>query len=217
MIEALTADYNSRRSKQLQDRLQAVEAAWKHYLPDVDLAVALREINQQHHPHEVDTTPSPELKSDAFDVQWLQDASVTDIASYAFATASPPDSEYEDAETLAWDESTATHTAADGIASLSMNWKGIGYMGPQTGNTLLRKLQSISILYLPVSDDDTTLRSSLQITLPDNVLKSSHFANQCIEWYFNHYHCAYPILHEGQFRAQLMGIILGLSRPDEIC
>ena len=118
---------------------------------------------------------------------------------------SPPDSEYEDAETLDWDESVDTIAKTDGIGSLSTKWKGIGYMGPQTGNTLLRKLQSISVLYLS-PEDDMSLEQSVQTELPDHVLKSSLFSDQCINWYFTYFHCAYPILHEGYFRAQLMGI-----------
>lgn len=126
----------------------------------------------------------------------------TEAIEPSFAT--PQDSEYEGADTLDWDESSDVAAAADGIGSLSVSSKGIGYMGPQSGNALLRKLQSISILYF-TPYDDLTPQQSPQPSIPDHVLKSKQFTNQCVEWYFQHYHRAYPILHEGHFRAQLMG------------
>lgn len=121
------------------------------------------------------------------------------------ASTSPQESEYEGVDTLDWDETDDVAAAADGIGSLSMNTKGIGYMGPQSGNALLRKLQSISILYF-TPYDDLTLQRSPEPGVPDHIIKSPQFINQCIDWYFRYYHCAYPILHEGHFRAQLMGM-----------
>lgn len=195
-----------RRLTQLQKRLHVFEAVWKQFLPDVELSAAVRAVENQRSMDTIPDIPTSDAKANAIDTSAFNEAVLApqDTLPAEAPSISPPDSEYEDADTLDWDESVDVAEVADGIGSLSMNWKGIGYMGPQTGNTLLRKLQSISVLYLSPSDD-LSRQLSPQPEISDHVLKSPQFANQCIDWYFRYYHCAYPILHEGYFRAQLMG------------
>lgn len=197
----------TRRIELLQERLRTVETTWKQFLPNVDFSAAIHAVENQQPLHPVQAQSSLETQEHSQDILAFGQASSHPDDSWveAAASVSPPDSEYEDAETLDWDESVDTIAKTDGIGSLSTKWKGIGYMGPQTGNTLLRKLQSISVLYLS-PEDDMSLQQSVQTELPDHVLKSSLFSDQCINWYFTYFHCAYPILHEGYFRAQLMGI-----------
>jgi transcriptional regulatory protein GAL4 len=207
-----------RRVELLQDRLRTIEMAWRQFLPNVELSTALQTTENQQ-PHSNARIQS--IKTTQSDAPHTVEPGQTSVQSgdlwaEAPKSISPPDSEYEDAETLDWDESVDTVTRTDGIGSLSTEWKGIGYMGPQTGNTLLRKLQSISVLYLS-PEDEISIDHSLHTRLPEDVLNSSRFSDQCINWYFTHFHCAYPILHEGYFRAQLMGKIhLSILEPLKI-
>src|SRR5258708_2868954 len=133
----------SRRVAQLQKRLHIFETVWKQYLPDVDLSAAVHAVENQHYTDPVPKSSNSDTRS-AFDYACAVDEALpvsTEAASIEPAPVSPHDSEYEDADTLDWDESYSVAAVADGIASLSIEWKGIGYMGHQTGNTLLRKLQ----------------------------------------------------------------------------
>lgn len=190
----------------LQDRLRIVEAAWAQFVPDIELSTAVLAVEQQ-----MSTGSDPASLASRNPSSLPDRPSTKDISPSPWATgprdaANDPfqDSDYEDANSLDWDESVDVAAAADGIGSLSMNPKGIGYMGPQSGNALLRKLQSISVLYFTPCDE-LTLQQSPQPGVPEHILRSPQFVNQCIDWYFQYYHCAYPILHEGHFRAQLMG------------
>lgn len=177
-------------------------------MPNVELSAAVHAIENQQLQSPALAQSSPITQQILPDM--VEPGQISDQPGYlrpeAPKSISPPDSEYEDAETLDWDESVDTIAKTDGIGSLSTEWKGIGYMGPQTGNTLLRKLQSISVLYLS-PEDEISIDHSPSTRLPQDVLNSSRFSDQCINWYFAHFHCAYPILHEGYFRAQLMGTI----------
>lgn len=175
-------------------------------MPNVELSAAIHTIESRSFIDARPNTSSSETKADTTATSVFDETVLvqTDDWSGEPGSTSPRDSEYEDADTLDWDESVDVAGAADGIGSLSMDWKGIGYMGPQTGNTLLKKLQSISLMYFPVNDDLSLQQSPLP-EMPNHVLGSPHFTTQCIDWYFRYYHCAYPILHEGYFRAQLMG------------
>jgi transcriptional regulatory protein GAL4 len=80
-------------------------------------------------------------------------------------------------------------------------------MGPQSGNPLLKYLQSINMLLLPSPETETTWQKSPKPSIAENVLQSSFYSDRCIDWYFRYYNYAYPILHEGCFRAQCMGMI----------
>lgn len=178
-------------------------------MPEIDLAAAVRAVEEQNQSPPDPELSAPEYESAIPDTSMDQHQNLVDQPTEATAPTflTPQDSEYEGADTLDWDESSDVAGAADGIGSLSVSSKGIGYMGPQSGNALLRKLQSISILYF-THYDDLTPQQSPQPSIPDHVLKSKQFTNQCVEWYFQFYHRAYPILHEGHFRAQLMGMTL---------
>lgn len=118
----------------------------------------------------------------------------------------------EDADTLEWDESADLTSVNDGIGSLSVTQRGIGYMGPQSGNALLKNLQSLHMHLFPLEEAEMALPGQSNSSLADDVLQSSSYSESCIDWYFGLYNCAYPILHEGYFRAQCIGMLL-LSDP----
>ncbi|PSK53756.1 Cutinase transcription factor 1 alpha [Elsinoe australis] len=121
-----------------------------------------------------------------------------------------PEVEYESADLFEWDESADVPARADGIGSLSLQSAGAGYMGPQSGNAILRKLQHIRGSPLP--EEYVPIEASAQVAVPEETLKSTWFMNDCVDNYFKYYHPAYPILHEGTFRAQYFG---ALPKPND--
>lgn len=118
----------------------------------------------------------------------------------------------EGADALEWDESTELTLTADGIGSLSLDQTGTGYMGPQSGNALLRTLQRSSMLLRsPNNAQVPALSPEPQISA--QVILSTTFESKCLDYYFRYFNNAYPILHEGYFRAQYSGKTHHCSRP----
>ncbi len=107
------------------------------------------------------------------------------------------------AESLEWDESSGLAVTADGIGSLSLNHRGTGYMGPQSGNALLRTLQASSMLLRTTNTQPSQLSPEPEFS--EHIIQSPAFCNQCLDYYFKYYNTAYPILHEAYFRAQYSG------------
>lgn len=189
----------------MQERLSRLELAWKRFVPDIELEDALSALAQEEIPAHL-----------ASATDWV-DHSPPDISEAILShghsrgnhTSDPNleshiEAEQGDNDALSWDETEELAEAADGIGSLSVSSKGIGYMGPQSGNALLQNLQSASMLYFSPYDDLTPDHDHIA-ELPEHILGSASFASQCIDWYFRYYHTAYPLLHEGCFRAQRMG------------
>lgn len=107
---------------------------------------------------------------------------------------------------LEWDESPSVVSVADGIGSLSFQTRGTGYMGPQSGNALLRSLQPFYGSLHTTHDVDAAYWDT-DAQLGEQTLRSSAFSSRCVDAYFKYYHHAYPVLHEGEFRAQWMGVL----------
>lgn len=190
-----------------------MEAAWKRFMPDLDISLAIHTLETEnqaaaetvtnaeaaelrHHATLPNAAPPPVHISSARKSQGLD--------HFRFASI---DAELEQADALEWDESSDLAQTADGIGSLSLDRKGIGYMGPQSGNALLRSLQSSSIL---LSTGALVIPVSSEPGIEAHVLQSSNFRDKCVEHYFQYFNCAYPILHEGYFRAQYSGMVPGL-------
>jgi transcriptional regulatory protein GAL4 len=190
-----------------------LEAAWRRFVPSVGLAYALDAVQSQSRTSSpfgsdeagVSPEPTSNTRGSSLSNAWGGDAPHLNSAI---------ERESEKADTLEWDESTEFDSITDGIGSLSVDPKGTGYMGPQSGNALLRYLSSIAAFF-PVPDDDRgsqleTINSAESATSRE-LAASSTFTNSCIDWYFKFFHSAYPILHEGFFRAQFVGKDAGLN------
>lgn len=197
----------SRQLAQSKKRTQLLESAWHKFVPDIDLAYALHAVETQT------SVASPSVSEEAAPVPEVQvDSGYGGLRSrtnHHITQPLPPiKGELDKEDTLEWDETADFQTLTDGIGSLSVDPKGSGYMGPQSGNALLRYLQSISNFFPGPEDDQNDDRGFLnnhQLPPPQERLASSTFTHCCIDWYFKYYHSAYPILHEGFFRAQSMG------------
>ena len=203
----VSTDVHSRQLGQSKKRTQLLESAWHKFVPNIDLAYAL-------HAAETETSiTSPSASEVAAPVPEVQagsgDGGLRSQPNHNVAQSSPPiEGELDKEDTLEWDETADFETLTDGIGSLSVDPKGSGYMGPQSGNALLRYLQSISNFFPGADDDqndDREFFNNHQLLIPRERLASSTFIHCCIDWYFKYYHSAYPILHEGFFRAQVMG------------
>ena len=112
------------------------------------------------------------------------------------------DMEDESADVFEWDESADTPSATDGFGSLSLRSAGTGYMGPQSGNAILRKLQSIR--GSPIVEDAVVADDNHHVGVAATTLTATWFMNDCVDNYFKYYHPAYPLLHEGVFRGQIL-------------
>ena len=190
-----------RRAHRSEARVRLLEAAWTKFMPHMSVEAALADVaGSQDQPLDFNSRPNsltPVSTSEGYLL--VKDRNVVSDSS-----ASEREYEHERADSLEWDESADLLALADGIGSLSVQTAGIGYMGPQSGNTLLRKLQSMSGWAL-LSEAELTPDHNNEIQVPEQILESSAFFNKCVDAYFRCYHTAYPILHEGYFRAQVMG------------
>ncbi|KAE8149167.1 fungal-specific transcription factor domain-containing protein [Aspergillus avenaceus] len=189
----------SHRLSLLQKRLHESEQlrqdmlrAWKKYLPDVDLQDAIRVARESHSSPVV---TSPKRKS---------------ISEPDHHTEQPPTNftELSNAEDYEFDESQDFDNSIDGMGFLTAGPHKAGYTGPQSGIAALKFLQSLP-LYLPLHSINTP--SSLdEDGGPALLPQPTETLNRHIDDYFSLYHPAYPILHEGTFRARISG---ALAKP----
>lgn len=161
------------------------------------------------------STPQPVITSPETPVFSSATASAV-VPSFAsqddqFAASSSPEPEFETVEALEWDETLDLGAITDGMGSLAIHKKASGYMGPQSGTALLRYLQSVGNF---LSEDGCADGSFSSLYTNPTVseelsskVSSSSFRARCLDWYFTHFHKAYPLIHEGTFRAMLMGEI----------
>lgn len=184
-----------------------MEAAWRKYLPNINVDAALEEMsNSAHSPFTNQALPRDAESECTLFTTSSRPIAQTSEAEESFAPAEKPD--LEDADTLDWDESSDSTSVNDGIGSLSVTQRGIGYMGPQSGNALLKNLQSLHMHLFPLQEAEMAFPGQDKSTLAEDVLQSSSYSDSCIDWYFELYNCAYPILHEGYFRAQCIGTLV---------
>jgi hypothetical protein len=120
-------------------------------------------------------------------------------------TEQPPTNftEHSNAEDYEFDESQDFDNSIDGMGFLTADPHKAGYTGPQSGIAALKFLQSLP-LYLPLNSVNTP--SSLdEDGFPAARSQPTATVSRYIDDYFSLYHPAYPILHEGTFRARISG------------
>ncbi|KAL3480037.1 fungal-specific transcription factor domain-containing protein [Aspergillus californicus] len=184
-----------RRLLECETLVNDMEKAWATYLPSVDLQEALRTVRL-----EGDSIPPVQKKSKHHH----------DITH---STEQPPTSvaEHSNAEDYEFDESQDFDNSTDGMGFMTIDPHKAGYTGPQSGVAALKFLESLP-LYIPLSsfipasslDDD-----DISDATPPR--KQSEVARY-LDDYFTFYHPAYPILHEGTFRARVSG---ALAKPHD--
>lgn len=180
-----------------------MERAWKLHLPDVDLATALRNLPQSSPVADdrdgllretEDELPLngvvPGKRSEGPDDDGLEPASTTPM-------------EPANAEDYEFDESQDVEGSIDGMAFLTPDPHKAGYTGPQSGIAALKFLQSLPP-YLSINYA-SPLGSPDEQDVPEVSSHTPAIINRYIDEYFALYHPAYPILHEGTFRARVSG------------
>lgn len=176
-----------------------MEKAWAVYMPSVDLEEALRTIRQQD---SSDSIPNPAVQQKRHN--YKQHRHSNDMTH---STEQPPVgiAEPSNAEDYEFDESQDFDNSTDGMGLLTVDTRKAGYTGPQSGVATLKFLQSLP-LYIPLSsfvptsslDDDPSDFAPL-------VAGKQVEVSRYLDDYFAFYHPAYPILHEGTFRARVSG------------
>lgn len=117
--------------------------------------------------------------------------------------ASTTPMEPANAEDYEFDESQDLEGSIDGMAFLTPDPHKAGYTGPQSGIAALKFLQSLPP-YLSINYA-SPLGSPDEQGVPEVSSHTPATINRYIDEYFALYHPAYPILHEGTFRARVSG------------
>ncbi|KAG4280585.1 hypothetical protein FPRO06_11918 [Fusarium proliferatum] len=189
-----SSDYLTR----VERRLAHVEHLFHQLLPDVDINEALvsRGVEAPADASQLNTSLSPPSNPTSPDTP-VQ-------ASGAISDAVPAESDGFD-----WQEDVDELT--DGMASLSVEPRGAGYLGPTAGVFFLRSL------LLWTGHSRPFVGSSPEVSGPyAGVGSSSHLSNsvtsrqvieKLVNGYFEVYHRSYPFVHEPTFRAQLHEVI----------
>lgn len=169
-----------------------MERAWAVHLPEVNLQDAIQRLelggrDQARNQSPVTLTEAPEL-------------SYRPVGHEQPTDSSP--AEFSNAEDYEFDESQDFDNSTDGMGSLVMEPGKVGYTGPQSGVAALKFLQTLH-LYIPIHG-----RMPFPLDEPDSRSipeASSADIARYINDYFTIYHPAYPLLHEGTFRARISG------------
>ncbi|PNP86639.1 hypothetical protein FNYG_00029 [Fusarium nygamai] len=186
----------------VERRLANVERLFHQLLPDVDIneALASRGVEVPADASQPNTSMSPPINPSSPDTP-VQ-------ASGAISDAVPAESDGFD-----WQEDVDELT--DGMASLSVEPRGAGYLGPTAGVFFLRSLLLWTGHSRPfMGSSPEVLRpyagveSSSQLS---NSVTSRQVVEQLVNGYFEVYHRSYPFVHEPTFRAQLHEVI---QRPN---
>ncbi|KAF5963645.1 GAL4-transcription factor [Fusarium bulbicola] len=182
----------------VERRLVNVERLFQQLLPDVDIneALASRGVEAPADASQPTTSLSPPTNSSS------PDSPVQ--ATSAISDAVPAESDGFD-----WQEDVDELT--DGMASLSVEPRGAGYLGPTAGVFFLRSL------LLWIGHSRPSMSSSPEVMRPypgvesssqlSNSVTSRQVTEQLVNGYFEVYHRSYPFVHEPTFRAQFHEVI----------
>lgn len=198
-ISVATRDFqdaynNTSKLRRLQESEQLcrdMERAWTLNFPEVDLQSAIRAAREgRQESHEI-AEDSRSSRKPSNVVDHLTDQTPTNFT------------EPSNAEDFEFDESRDFDNSIDGMGFLTTDPRKAGYTGPQSGIAALKFLRSLP-LYLPldhVSTPSCLDEGDTSGGTPQAAATISHYINE----YFSLYHPAYPILHEGTFRARVSG------------
>lgn len=179
-----------------------MEKAWAAHLPDVKIQDAIQQLESE--------SPDKPRQETPIALPEAPETSYKPMANEHPVDTSP--AEYSNAEDYEFDESQDFDNSTDGMGSLIMEPGKVGYTGPQSGVAALKFLQTLHLHIpadcgrpLPLDEPDT--RSTSDASTAD--------VSRYITDYFTMYHTAYPVLHEGTFRARVSGnypvIVVGIG------
>ncbi|KAI0475409.1 lactose regulatory protein LAC9 [Xylariaceae sp. FL0804] len=197
----------------VERRLQSLERLVAERLPGLDIAEILSSggssfQGETAHP---DIQPVPDPRQ-----QELQAADTQVAPSSPGTTIS--EAVPDEADGFDWHEDV--NELADGMAALSVEPKGTGYLGSTAGVFFLRSLlfvlgnnsrSGLDPFALGQSPNRDLDQASLSSQL-SNVTASRQVRTRLMEAYFSVYHVTYPFVHEATFRAQFHEVI---PRPQQ--
>ncbi|KAF2163839.1 hypothetical protein M409DRAFT_31606, partial [Zasmidium cellare ATCC 36951] len=177
--------------------LTSISKAWKTHLPNLPLEQALSN----------ETGPITASDSHATPQEAPPTASAFSLLKYGSTDAASSSDlgtpEQSNAEDYEFDESQDFGNAIDGMGFLTAEASKAGYTGPQSGIAALKFLRSLPSGYQDDSGDGVLPVSN---GLAEGMRANTN-VDSFINDYFAYYHPAYPLLHEGLFRARLSGAV----------
>ncbi|KAL2017231.1 hypothetical protein VTK56DRAFT_2390 [Thermocarpiscus australiensis] len=176
----------------VERRLQNLERLVAERLPDVDIEEALASLGSP--------TPTPESRQPPS----VRIGLTGDRRAETESEAVPSEADGYD-----WKEETASVSGlADGMAALTIDPTGSGYLGSTAGVYFLRSmlfwLGNPALLNQASPNDFEQAMASSQLS---QSILSHQVVSRLMDGYFTHYHPTYPFVHEATFRAQYHEII----------
>ncbi|THV73907.1 hypothetical protein D6C76_02364, partial [Aureobasidium pullulans] len=172
-----------------------IKRAWSIHVPNLTLEAALAGLNDQSARQadvQVPSRPPPSLVSpSSVEPLGLRSGSVHS------AQSDPGDYEF--------DESHGFDELIDGMGFLTAKSCRSGYTGPTSGIAALRFLRSLPSEYH--ADTGLITNNIGQTPLSQALTDEFVDVDDMINDYFLLYHPAYPLLHEGLFRARVLGAV----------
>ncbi|KAH0045222.1 NAD(P)-binding protein, partial [Aureobasidium melanogenum] len=184
------------RVKSYEDLVNNIKRAWSIHVPNVTLEDALAALDYQR-PERTNSQSVSHLSS------LVKAALHTEMPDDQ--SASCPDSAQSDPGDYEFDGSHDFDELIDGMGFLTAEPCRSGYTGPTSGVAALRLLRSPPTeTYAAEEPDSGQLGQSPSI---DASMAEFVDVDALINDYFLLYHPAYPLLHEGLFRARVLGAV----------
>ncbi|KAH7384369.1 fungal-specific transcription factor domain-containing protein [Phaeosphaeria sp. MPI-PUGE-AT-0046c] len=127
-----------------------------------------------------------------------------------------PEAVPSSAEGFEWkEEDSGVDVLADGMAALSVEPSGVGYLGSTSGVVFLRCLldwagflnQSRAQEHGQRKGQSATLRNVLASSQISYTALTNQLSSTLLDAYFHDYHICYPFVHEATFRAQVHELV----------
>ncbi|KAI5776724.1 fungal-specific transcription factor domain-containing protein [Geopyxis carbonaria] len=189
----------------LHDRCQRLEALLLQVDPSAEIELQLGSDNVTPHGHDrkhsTATTSSGITTPDE-----VEDASDTE------EDMNPCKFEWHEGRDAESHDPNIVNTLTDGMASLNINSRQVGYLGRSSAAALLRQVYRLMKQHEVTSagtqniDFADLMQSPLpspRISIAEKRLEVKFNEDQLIEAYFLYHHASYPIVHEGVFKDQV--------------
>ncbi|CAJ2509329.1 Uu.00g143550.m01.CDS01 [Anthostomella pinea] len=195
----------------VEKRMQSLETLIAQRLPDLDIEEALK-LPDLHRSGE----PSQAARSPSLSRSTISTPGTDEVLLSPGNTIS--EAVPDEADGFDWQEDA--NELADGMAALSVEPNGTGYLGSTAGVFFLRSLlfwlgnpgatvvdRDVSGVSHPRDFDQASSSSRLSQSLASHQVQA-----KLLDTYFSVYHVTYPFIHEATFRAQFHEII---PRPQQ--
>lgn len=192
-----------RKIRRYESLLETIKRAWDIYVPQKSLEDALKSLDG------VEGVEPPSVPASTDPVRpWSAHTSApsTHAVRYVESPVSPEsqnDPEPLNPEDFEFDESAEYGDAIDGMGFLTVDSYKSGYTGPQSGIAALNVLRSLPTTYALDANNGATLDSMYSAASLDDHASTDVLIGD----YFRIFHPAYPLLHEGSFRARASGAL----------